>query len=370
VSPNLKLLGLFVGLAFAGIVGFSQSTNASLIGSEITISETVLCCGVPVFGTDPFSTLDDTVPLQQLDVTVPNDPLTSFDLGSFEASFPDGESIALVLDGVSSPSIGGTFTNLDWGSTPGAISAITVNYDAADFDNTAVYFDFTADSVGVFFRRITSGPGSIANGAEVEILLEVTHVPLPPPAQKSLIMGPLVPDGLGGLEPIDGIGEGPFIAVGIRDQHWAFEITINETDDNGAPVYVDGIPSLYELSPFFEELETGAGCPDDGVCDGIREHADCPVTVTPPASRGRAGQTLIAIKPDLATDESCTTTVYVELSDGALRDIQSCTTAMYDNSEINYTFPFNDGVQGFDETTSELLSGPFDPIRLMPVGCP
>ena len=44
---------------------------------------------------------------------------------------------------------------------------------------------------------------------------------VPPVTGASLISGPLVADGVGGLQLIDGVGEGPFIAVGVRDQHWA-----------------------------------------------------------------------------------------------------------------------------------------------------
>jgi hypothetical protein len=183
---------------------------------------------------------------------------------------------------------------------------------------------------------------------------------------KSLISGPLIPDGMGGLEPITDVEQGPFIAIGVRDQHWAFEISIIGGDDNGGRVYVDALPSGYEVSPFFEDLETD-GCPD-GVCDGIGEELDCPVTVTPPRSRGRTGQTLIAIEPDgLDAGDTCTTTVYVNLR----QRIRSCpTAALDDGTELNYTFPFNDGVQCFDAETLVLVAGPFDPIRFTPVGCP
>jgi hypothetical protein len=329
--------------------------------------------------------------------------------------------------------------------------------------------------------------------------------PITDAPSKFLISGPLVPDGIGGLESIPDVGEGPYIAIGVRNQHWAFEISITKGEDgttdntvsgplhfgnwvdaagfnapngtdaapdfaldgienfdilfgndhhflgfaiitgttNAPPgstdltgamfeitaldavdavigsdtfsmaagsinslwvtissdipfrkiqvreidpvtntdqyfsniltdagveqVYVDALPSLYELSPFFEGLETGVGCPNDGTCDGIGEHPDCPVTVTPP-SRSPSGETLIAIEPDL-TGESCTTTVYVKLRKNAEKQLKSCPTAAIDDGSLIYTFPFNDGVQGFDATTNEFLAGPFDPIRLVPVGC-
>ena len=140
------------------------------------------------------------------------------------------------------------------------------------------------------------------------------------------------------------------------------------TDAGVEQVYVDALPSLYELSPFFEGLETGVGCPNDGTCDGIGEHPDCPVTETP--TSGPSDETLIAIEPDLETGENCTTTVYVSLREGGIRDLRSCQTVETDDGSLDYTFPFNDGVQWFDATTNEFIAGPYDPIRLMPVGCP
>ncbi len=80
---------------------------------------------------------------------------------------------------------------------------------------------------------------------------------------------------------------------------------------------------------------------------------------------------MIAIVPDgLDAGESCTTTVYVKLREGAVSNIQSCPNAAFDEGSIDYTIPFNDGVQGFDADTNELIAGPIDPIRLSPVGCP
>ena len=172
---------------------------------------------------------------------------------------------------------------------------------------------------------------------------------------------------MGGLEPITDVEQGPFIKIGVRDQHWDFEISITGGEDTDEQVYVDAIPSLYELSPFFEEFDTGLGCLD-GFCNGIGEDPMCPVTVTAPQSNRPSGQTLTAIEPDgLGADEICKTTVYVKLR----QRIRSCPTAAIDDgSELDYTFPFNDGVQVFDADTNELLGGPFDPIRLAPVGCP
>ncbi len=159
--------------------------------------------------------------------------------------------------------------------------------------------------------------------------------------------------------------QGPIIVIDVHDQHWDFEISITGGDDSDGQVYVDALPSLYELAPFFETLETGCS---DGDCDGADEDPMCPVTVTAPRSNRQSGQTLIAIGPDgLGGGEICKTTVYVKLR----QRIRSCPTAAIDDgSELNYTFPFNDGVQVFDADTNELLGGPFDPIRLMPVGCP
>ncbi len=171
-----KLLGACVGLAMMGMAG---TASASLIGSQITISNTVLADGIPVFGTDPFSTLDDTVPLQQNLITVPDDPSVHFVLGGLDVSFPDGETIALILAGAGNPSFGATFTDLDWGANPGSLVGITIDYSVSDFDNTAVNSDITADSIGIFFRRTTGASGSVSANAPVGISTDTIHVPEP-----------------------------------------------------------------------------------------------------------------------------------------------------------------------------------------------
>ena len=126
-----------------------------------------------------------------------------------------------------------------------------------------------------------------------------------------MIDGPLGRDGTGGFEPIPDVDQGQNIAIGVRDQYWIFAISITKGAEDGERVYVDALPSFYELAPV---LEDSVGCLD-GICDGIGEAIDCPVTVT------QSTETLIDIEPDgLNAGDICTTTVYVKLRE----EIESC----------------------------------------------
>lgn len=214
------------------------------------------------------------------------------------------------------------------------------------------------------------------------------------PASKLQIAGPLRLDGGTGFERFhdrDGDGsldEGPFILIKQNfAQHYAFEITVENTDGEGALddlVLWDEISSIFVLSADLEDYMADGVIDDiciDATCDGYETTAGCDIAFTGPDQDPDLNSTVITIEAvGLAQGATCSARAFVA-SEALPRkgkgkkppkfEPQECITVLSPSGRpVEGTITMNTGVQTLDVVAGDALFGPTGPIELIAIGCP
>ena len=162
------ILGVIAALILSG---WTSVANASLIGQEITITET-------------RGSLLNPTPRGVASLTVPGDPTLQINLGLFNVLFLDGETIRISSTGVGNPDFGIIFGNLSWGAIAGGITGISLT-PSVNFGNLLVESAFTSNSVSLFFGDDSAADEWIG-GEYVDLSLIVSHTTVPVPATLAL----------------------------------------------------------------------------------------------------------------------------------------------------------------------------------------
>lgn len=194
--------------------------------------------------------------------------------------------------------------------------------------------------------------------------------------------GNLVPFDVNGDGTTDAADAGKLVGIGLSHaQYFAYEIGIENTGATGdldEYAFLDVLPDGFRLSADAEGALAGCAGP---ACDGVVEDTsgDCIVTVSgPKAKKNTIDPRYLTIEPGgLATSAICTTTVYVETTNGGGKgknagtfEPKACQLADTDGGTLANTISLNDGVKVFDASTGNLLLGPVGSIQLAPQGCP
>jgi len=204
----------------------------------------------------------------------------------------------------------------------------------------------------------------------------------------SLVSGPFADNGSGSLVPfdvngdtsIDGDDEGNLIGIKLsHPQYFVYEIEFENNGETGSLDYLallDILPDGLRLSADAENAL--AVCIGDE-CDGVVVSGSCLVTVSgPKGKKNIIDPRYVTIEPDgLVASELCTTTVYVETTNGGGKGKKAgtfvpkaCEFADTSGGTLTNTVALNGGVMVFDKITNDLLAGPVGSIQLAPQVCP